>query len=424
MDQELAILYPDPQGGDTAKLKWHRPQGESHAIPDLEGFDYINLDEPEAEQFMTCFEASDSQYRLMSRLPAALGLPEEALKRSAICESFETRSNGIQINPYSKLELNGHSHFVQARGLRGLYPLSKGQNVHFITGSCLFSNRMLTARSDDGSFAQLLHPALTVTRPLVSLEARPELSFYELETCARQARLVADLAGPALQNGSYDITIALPREQYYCYLLEALDKGLIDREMMKRWIKLVDERYDQIVACLEQQLRDWTTRLGLPSPVIRKPVSLPQLRELLLQAVEDKRLPSTAELMQNLGSHDQIWTEVNRLMPPQSLRELINYTYSVGLLQTAGPEPASDLLIDVEDRSETRIYETAKQMRGLLWPNSSPHRGPALMGLYALEQAFIANARNWSLYLNDPGTRFDDGSQVYSSRELLGKLYG
>ena len=417
MQPKIAILELDPDGGETAKVHWRSAQGSSHAIPDVKGFWQLNLDDAPGEGPAEARAAAGKEQGRLSELAAVLGWPAGAVQAAAISESFTTAGGGLQTNAFVQTQLQGHSYWLRTRGSDSIGRGSNLAAVQFVTGACLFSNRALTAVADDDSVVDLLHPGREIRRRLVSIDAQPELSFYELESCARQARLICDLAQGWPGLSEFRVTIDVPREQYYCYLLKGLADGLVDRDLMMHWVVLVDARFDQVVAQMGDELLEWSRRAGLPVPKINLATGFEGLRESLVAAITDEHEPELDTLTRQLAARSETWGRVSRMDPPTTLRELINLSYAVDYVRAQGGDT---VLVAVEDRSEYRIIEAAEDLSLRLRPGEPV----PMVGLYALEQAFIAGHDNWSLYLNDPGTHFRDHGHRLTARELVKKIHG
>jgi hypothetical protein len=422
MQRELAILQLDPSGSETARVRRQKLEGDSRAVPGVDGFFYVNLQDPGMAVPDEARAAAIAHGDSLEGLAGALMWPEGTVARAAITETFTTAGGSRQTNAYVQTNLAEHEYWLQVRGSHTVKRAPSLRQPRFVTGPCLFSSRMLTAKAEDGSAVNLLHPSRHLTKRLATLDARPELSFYELESCVRQARLISDLARgwPGLED--YTVTIDVPREQYYAYLLEGLAAGLVDRELMLRWVALVDARFDQVVGCMTGELLSWSRRAGLPEPKIHLAAGFAGLRESLLSAVSEQKAPALDELTAELAQRSRIWGQVHQLEPPQNLGELINLSYAVEYVQAqSGGQAGSTMLVAVEDRSELRILLAAQRLSRLLDPGAHT----PMLGLYSLEQVMLAGLDNWSLYLNDPGTQFAlGGGHTLSSRELLGQLYG
>jgi hypothetical protein len=418
MEEKLAILHSGSGEGE-ARVTWHQLKPPSHQLPDVTGFDYLDFLRSVQPGFEDTLPIAMRHARRLAGLARALRWPDNAVQPCAMIETFAAGHAQLQINPYVKTALNGRDYFLHARGTKSISTDVPIRKIRFVTGLCLFSNRVLTALTEEGRPVDLLRPGHKVLERIKSLEARTEFSFYELESCARQARLICDVAKCTPGLDRLDVIIDVPREQYYCYLLEAFDRGLVSRELMWKWLILVDARYDQVVACMQVQLLSWARRLGLSEPRIRLAAGFAGLRERLVEAITEEHMPPVEELLAELAASNEIWSDISSLEPPTTLTDLINTSYAVDYVRAeTAPEAGNSLLIAVEDRSEVRIYEAAKRLAAEL------HQKPAIIGLYALEKVFLADAHNWSLYLNDPGARFTGDSRDYTSEELLAELYG
>jgi hypothetical protein len=267
-------------------------------------------------------------------------------------------------------------------------------------------------------------PTDKLNQRIVSIEADRRLSFYELEACARQGRMIADLAKLLPGNQPAVVLLDIPKEQYYCYVLEAMEDGLITTDLVAKWIDLVDARHDQVVACMKQQLDYWFSVHMLAPPQIKTVSDITFVRPALVGALDEGTAPNVGELLSLMAGQNELWHLVMQLQPPETLRDFINFGYSINYLQISSPANSQTrpLLLAVEDRDEVKILQTAQHM-GRLISGQTGRPLPRMMGWYPLEMALVAGSGT-SLYLNDPGTQFDDGERVYSSEELLGELYG
>lgn len=418
----VAVLSPNRRANGMVPFQWYTVNGTGSRLPGVGDFYDIALsasgdDGPAGAAKIR----SAAHYRKLQQMAHKLALHPADIGPQTLCETFTDRHGQQQYHPFMGVKLHEASRFIFSRGSSSV--AAGPEHVRFVTGPCLFSSYALETLDTFGARIDLLRPHIVIERPVASIRVVPDLSLYELESCVRYAQAICDLVTALPHETQTSITIDVPRVQYYFYLVDAYMQGSCSLELLYEWIRLVDERHEAIVQCLEGELANRFALRGHRLPALKKSLGLEPIRELVLNCIKAGRLPDLPTLLDRLAQAHQGWRLVRSQVRPQTLPALADLSYAVELLMGSDAIVDDDtLVVSLEDRSEIKIYEAAQRLwRSAVSPVLSHELH--LMGMYPLARVFLAGRSNWSLYLDDPGQKFYDGTKSYSAAELLIALY-
>jgi hypothetical protein len=335
------------------------------------------------------------------------------------------------VSVFAPMMLGARVYHVLTMGADSLPPtVANFGAVNFVTGSCLFSDRVVRLVGDPGTAFSCLTPsAAPIDAPVRRLSSSSWLTLYELESACRLPWLTADMIAMLPRGMPVTVTIDVPRVQYYLYLLDAFQRGLVAPELMLQWFELVDERHRQVSALLEHELAAAVSDVlpGRTVP-IRRADGMSALEPVVRRRVPCRTPLAAADIARMLSVRDEVWAMVIRMTRPASYRELINLSYVVeqlrGGITRRGEYPRLGIAID--NPSERRACAQARAIAAAATTPGSD-RGPtiSLLGLHPLERAFTSAGTGPSdLYYNDPGHTFIDWrGREYGTAELLATLY-
>ncbi|WP_320775093.1 hypothetical protein [Streptomyces sp. CRN 30] len=327
---------------------------------------------------------------------------------------------------FAGAEFGGSRHRVHIKGARNLQGTARhADRVELVSGVCLFSHRNLRFVDEHGDRTELLRAdAAPPAARLRSIVTEGELSFYEYETVVRQARVIGDVAAMLPSSLPLTVTLDVPRVQYYLYLLDAFQGGLVATELVQDYFRLVDGRYTQVLDLFRRHIRRALDATGRTDATLRVAPGLDPLAECLWEAVTTGGVPDDEDLLGlMLATGDPLWKELRELDVPHG-RHCLGYTsYLAELLRATGlsDETGGALSINVDSFGEALLFDQARQLRQRLDP---PDDGLPSLGIYAAEtvQTLRPDGHAASLYLTDPGRYAvdEDGARV----DLFGLVDG
>ncbi|GHE73315.1 hypothetical protein GCM10018785_46770 [Streptomyces longispororuber] len=308
---------------------------------------------------------------------------------------------------FAGAEFRGSRHRLHIKGARKLTGTAKdAERAELVSGVCLFSHRNLRFVDEHGDCAELLRAdAAPPAARLRSVTVEDELSLYEYETVLRQSRVIGDVAAMLPPSLPLTVTVDVPRVQYYLYLLDAYQGGLVTTELAQRYFRLVDSRYTRVLDLFRRRIRRALDAAGRTDVAVRTAPGLDPLAECLAEAVATGDVPHDDDLLAvMIATGDPMWKELRELDVPHD-RHCLGYTsYLVELLRAVGlsDDGRGALGINVDSFGEALLFDQARQLRQEL---DAPDDDPPFLGLYAAEtvQTLRPDGHVASLYLTDPG---------------------
>ncbi|GAA2701887.1 hypothetical protein GCM10010412_099820 [Nonomuraea recticatena] len=327
---------------------------------------------------------------------------------------------------YTGLALGGARPYTFATGSLPADGLRKAAELTVITGHCLWPEdavRLVTTTGRRMSLLALRSCRLVDVPAIVSIEwDGPELSVYEIESCARLAGSVAALAAPACLRLPTTIAVQLPRLQYYGIVEPLLRSGKMCPELGVHLFDLIDDHRGRIVAHWERQLE-----LRLPAgwrswiEVSARP-ELDHFADRVYHALTRGRVLGVHDLPA-ADRCDPAIAAVLRHMRPRTVAELGVATYVAQYLRAG---VGGGLAVAVENDPERRILSTARRVAAEF---GSHLGGPVRMvGLYPLGRLWATRAGTATrpdLYRHTPGrwARYSASGELVDLLQLCGDLY-
>lgn len=350
----------------------------------------------------------------------------------------------------------GDTQFLNLRSsnLKAKDKIEEFSSVNILSGICLFSQEHLGYLHGESASA----PNKSETTPIdpldhlvpLPLDQRPTL--YEIESLVRLPNNIADIVSTLPAELDATITLDVPRVQYYAFLLDLYAGGRCSREHIKSWLEIIDRRHDQIAEVFERAVQDALQRRGVDRDNVRIELStgLEEVIPYIQETINRGNSPSVEDLLQKLLELDPLFREYyeNLPQPQPPLRNLVDlcltsYTYQVlrpvfqrvhenrapgsGFDGQAKSPVGRQLLINIDNVAEWRIYsEAEKMLKGYQIKHSSVIN-PLLLGIFPIELIFTArNTGRTSLYLKNIGQYIYDkmeGKAVGPSG-IVEKVYG
>lgn len=427
MDREtkikMAIVTPVPTGGGPAKVAWRDAGDFSHAQTALPQFQYVKS----AERLKIPSRIVENNYQTWLYLSEFFNYSRHDIYAEALCETSGADTDSYTM-PFIKARLGLHDHLVFARGSKHLLSAPKAvEKVHFVSGLCLFSDKHLKAVSSDGTSVNLLNPRITISKAIASITAVDELSFYELESGARLARLLSDISLCLPQNLPFDITLDIPLVQYYVYLLDAYQHGLVSRDLLLHWFEMVKARHRMASIVLKNLLVYWFEKAGKQRDVnVNISDGMGSVDAFIVEQVIAGRQILPGQLTERLSAIDPAWKSLNELMQPKTFLDVTFVSYSLEQMRANlqnRSDVANSLTIAVDNREEQRIYEGSLKIMSKLRAAADRKLAP-LLAIYPLEHFLVVGTQNWGMYNHDPGNEFiDDSGRRFTAEEILDFVY-
>ncbi|GAA2815047.1 hypothetical protein [Nonomuraea dietziae] len=327
---------------------------------------------------------------------------------------------------YTGLALGGGRPYTFATGSLPADGLRKAAELTVITGHCLWPEdavRLVTTTGQRMSLLALRSCRLVDVPAIVSIEwDGPELSVYEIESCARLADSVAALAAPAGLRLPTTIAVQLPRLQYYGIVEPLLRSGKMCPELGVHLFDLIDDHRGRLIAHWERQLElrlpaGWRSRIEVSA----RP-ELDHFADRVYHGLTRGRVLGVHDLPA-ADRCDPVIAAVLRHMRPRTVAELGVATYVAQYLRAG---VGGSLAVAVENDPERRILSTARRVATEL---GSHRGGPVRMvGLYPLGRLWATQAGTVTrpdLYQHTPGrwARDSASGELVDLLQLCGDLY-
>lgn len=421
-----------------ARLRLHDPGAHtaSHRLPGVRSFSYHQLAghdgqiaRPAWDDTRVCRPVARSVRRLRS-LARFLGTDRLRVGEGAFCEVIEPPSANVAV--FAPWSFGRRQYHVMMSGGDSLPATVRDfAAVNVVTGSCLFSDRVVRlhgAGDGDTSFSCVTPSSAPIDAPVHRIESAWPLTLYEFESACRLPWLSADVIALLPPRLPVTVTIDVPRVQYYVYLLDAFQRGLIASKWMWRWFELVDERNARVSALLEREFAIALSEM-LPGRFVgmRRAEGMAGLEPAIRRSVQTRSPLSVAALAAMLSTADAVWSTAIGGKTPSSYRELVNLSYAVEQLRGGIAEQHEHprLGIAIDSPSERRAHSQARTIARDVSKDSASGLRASLLGLHPLERVFTSKATGPSdLYYNDPGRMFvDQAARYYGIAELLEAVY-
>jgi len=229
--------------------------------------------------------------------------------------------------------------------------ITRREKTVVITGTCLFSVNGVKAIDSSGGEHLINNPQAIagITEPITTITIDQDLQAYEADSILRISSMLKELQ---LAQGS-EIDLCLPRLEYYYYLLDAYENGLVAPETLSTYFAEVDARAERLEVLIKRRLPEGVT--------IRHNVPLAPTEFPIRDAVQKGERDLFPRVIDTLNQ-DPLFAKGIKRAKPKNFVDLARLSYPIGYLSQAGPE---SLVIGIENPEEVRIMgEVVKLLPG------------------------------------------------------------
>lgn len=437
-------------------------------IANVAGFHYIpnySVNVRSDNRYIACSKPTIKAHKSLEKVVAFLGdnkngrTSKMGVGESAIIEYLvedgEEIHDGGEVMVYYEtkwshpLHASDETQFVTLRSshLKANDQIKAFSSVNISSGICLFSQEHLgclcgeSAVLPNSEFALLETPPPSINWP----------TMYEIESLVRLSNTIANVVSTLPASLDVTVTLDIPRVQYYAFQLDLYARGLCSRESVNSWLETIDKRHDQLASVFQTVTRDALHRRGVDRDNVKVELSsgLELLVPYIRKAIDhgNSRALSVENLLQQLLVNDPLFREYYEHLPQsqrsaQILVDLCFASYTFQLLRpvfqrvhesrTLGVPKDSlkrQLLINIDNITETRIYTQAEKILKEYQKKHSSVISPLLLGMFPRELVFTAmNTGRTSLYLGNIGHSFYDGPEgatnTVNPSDVVAEVYG
>lgn len=191
---------------------------------------------------------------------------EKAIAEGLLPQGSKTENRGITLNRllgdesdkkvFLKTQIGetGPSFYVRLRNGVGK-ALDASTPIDLISGVCLFGGASISMQRLDGTgTVNLVDPESKLDSPLGNITVSSKLTAYEIESVTRlcaclqavskrgESTDVKEVSNTAPKNQIRSISIQIPEQEYFCYLIPALYDGNISRSDFQAYVAAVRTR--------------------------------------------------------------------------------------------------------------------------------------------------------------------------------------
>ncbi|KAL6714221.1 hypothetical protein ACLMJK_008716 [Lecanora helva] len=245
------------------------------------------------------------------------------------------------------------------------------ESVNFVTGVCLYSDKILKASLSD-SDGKL---------DAEKLSSAPA-TINELESIARCSSALADIAMMFISRTRNEdvtqpisITVNIPSWHYFWSIIGKFKEGTCTAREALKWMEAVERRHDQILHLFQSAIRHELQRRGARPEDANIQFSQKEIPATVAikQALQNGEIPILEDLLYKFDSQsDCLWKDFYSLISekdqPKDLQALGNLSYVFEVVKLALKKPITTtfsrprLILSVDDRMENRIYSRARNL--------------------------------------------------------------
>ena len=265
-------------------------------------------------------------------------------------------------------------------------------DLPFITsGPCLFSAEAVKGVNRSGKEFSLTDPyaakEISLDESIVDLKIDERLQPYEAEAILRLTQSIA-----SIHDGQAIVGLDLPRVAYKLYLLGYFLEGLIDKDLYKQWLNIVDTRTTFLANLIRRRLPS-NMEVNILEP-------LAPINEFIHELANDDHSRANSQTLQTrltmqkiLEQNSPIWANVLQQNESQRFVDLGYMGYAVTHLMVARATGPNSALVVIESPEETKIMDATFQALkdGCL---TEPHA--PIIGLYPHPDVIITNENSMS----------------------------
>jgi hypothetical protein len=225
-----------------------------------------------------------------------------------------------------------------------------------------------------------------------------------------------------------NITIDIPRVQYYLYLLDAYRSGLVSAQLALEWFRMIDARHALVAGLFRDRLQAELAAMARQDVLLTESSALDELAPHLREAVRRGSTPCADSLAAVLAAGgDPVWKLLLDLDPPADLAAFGTASYVVEELRAANihEDSAPSIGIAVENQTEWKVFERSRQI--LRYVTDGDNSAPAqLLGMYPLERILNLDPHGrWTYpYFLDTGHHaMDEDGNIVDLFTVVDSLY-
>ena len=318
------------------------------------------------------------------------------------------------------------------------------ESVNFVTGVCLYSDKILKASLSDSD-----------GRVNVEKLSFAPVTLNELESIVRCSSSLADIVMMLIyriRNESYirtiNITVDIPSWHYYWSVVAKFEQGNCTASEALQWMDAIDLRHDQISHVFRSAARHELQKRGARAEDVDIQISQKENAAAISirQSLQKGEIPRLEDLLRNLGSPKcSLWIEFYTLIAekdrPKDVHALGNLFYvfevvKIALRKSTTMSPYPRLILSIDDRMEHRIYFTARNVLKQLQLSSGRDLPRSIfLEIYTARKLFVDGNKSRHRFFNyDPTPKILVSASNLESEasrwrlvqplHVIGRLYG
>jgi hypothetical protein len=270
---------------------------------------------------------------------------------------LQHRKNGGRFFEYNS-EISRTFHYLKVRGTDKM--LASPQALRFVSGPCLFSISGAQVIHKGGSMTTITKPDELINKPVEGLQIQECITLYELESIERLTRTIGEYTKGI--NVPSRVAVNIPRTEYYIYVLDAFEKGLIGIDNALEWFDQVDKRSERMRGLFTSRLR---------TNAATADITLSNLNDSLADFVRDHVSrgirPPLDKMIGMYAYQNKISSALVQMYQPRSYQDLNNLGYLYEEVINGVEEGVSCVVI--ENPADEKIYvecdRAAKELKRL-----------------------------------------------------------
>lgn len=223
-----------------------------------------------------------------------------------------------------------------------------------VSGLCLFSASTVTARDSSGNTHYINYPAAVanIHEEMTAITIDPTLQPYEADAIIRLTQFMKSVD----TDKAVTLALSIPRVEYYCYLLDFYEKGLVSKSILLNYFDEVDKRAQGLEALIMKRVPNAFSQIHFNA--------LDVVADTIRQGVADGNVELFSRVLEIL-QRDSIFKQAIKRVKPQTFSQLGRLAYPVTYLQLAQDRDAT--VVAIENPEEVGIlHETIKLLPGIV----------------------------------------------------------
>ncbi|HLL95082.1 MAG TPA: hypothetical protein VK404_08915 [Spirosoma sp.] len=270
---------------------------------------------------------------------------------------LQHRKNGGRFFEYMS-ETSNTPHYLKVRGTDRM--LTSPQELRFVSGPCLFSISGAQVVHKGGSMTTITKPDGLINKPVEGLQVQECITLYELESIERLTRTISEYIQGI--NVPSRVAVNIPRTEYYLYMLDAFQQGLVGIDTALEWFDQVDKRSGRMRDLFISRLRKNASTAD---------VTLNNLNDSLADFVRDHvsrgTRPPLDKMIGMYAHQNKISSALVQMYQPESYQDLNNLGYLYEEIVNGVEEGVACVVIEnpVEEKIYVECDRAAKALKPL-----------------------------------------------------------